>query len=516
MDPREHTSLFRKLWLEYCETCTVYAMRHLSVKSISIGNRIWWMFWIVCAITLTCLSLLATYGGWMMNPIYISYETEFFPSWSVPFPAITICPLVKVNAMYFNITDNLEKYMKGQEISDRNIQCLRCISQTCFALPKINKFTTHVSENCVEHFQNVSLDIDDTMISCSWRNQNVDCNTIWTQTLTDDGLCFTFNGIGANRLFRTENLHKEYSYISKTPDSSFWNVEEGYLNRNELAGYPKRPIGTGISSGLNILLKTRNIDAEMVCNAPRNGFKVILHSPDEYPSLENFFQRLPLEDSLLFMVQPELILTSEDLRKLPLKSRHCYFRHERYLRFFKEYNQNNCIQECIANLSQSMCSCIKFSMPRSGDVRVCDASEIGCYRDTFFRVFRNVSNEQEYPCGCLPTCTSLSYNYEISSISLNHSAYTRALDKKEWHLDDLKPAILMVAFKEKWFLPMIRQKLVGFSDAVAKLGGLFSLIMGASFLTIVELLYYCFVRPCSRKVFEENVSEIRSIVAWHR
>lgn len=43
--------------------------------------------------------------------------------------------------------------------------------------------------------------------------------------------------------------------------------------------------------------------------------------------------------------------------------RNCYFENERYLRYFRAYNQFNCELECWANVSLKYCGCVKFSMP---------------------------------------------------------------------------------------------------------------------------------------------------------
>lgn len=59
----------------------------------------------------------------------------------------------------------------------------------------------------------------------------------------------------------------------------------------------------------------------------------------------------------------------------------------------------------------------------------------------------------------------------------------------------LEPAGLVVSLKSKWLLPMKRQELFGIPDMMAKFGGLFGLVMGASVISFLELVYYCIIRP---------------------
>lgn len=52
----------------------------------------------------------------------------------------------------------------------------------------------------------------------------------------------------------------------------------------------------------------------------------------------------------------------------------------------------------------------------------------------------------------------------------------------------------MVSFKYEKFIPMKRVEMLFISDFVANFGGLFNLFMGASLLSIIEIIYYSTVR----------------------
>ncbi len=58
------------------------------------------------------------------------------------------------------------------------------------------------------------------------------------------------------------------------------------------------------------------------------------------------------------------------------------------------------------------------------------------------------------------------------------------------------PTLLQISFKENEFTTLTRSELYGPIDFVASCGGLLGLFMGASFLSIVELLYFCSLRMC--------------------
>lgn len=54
---------------------------------------------------------------------------------------------------------------------------------------------------------------------------------------------------------------------------------------------------------------------------------------------------------------------SESMSSWSPNIRHCYYQHERTLKFFKIYSINNCEIECIANNTLNMCGCVAFFHP---------------------------------------------------------------------------------------------------------------------------------------------------------
>lgn len=68
------------------------------------------------------------------------------------------------------------------------------------------------------------------------------------------------------------------------------------------------------------------------------------------------------------------------------------------------------------------CGCVKFSMPSDQDTPVCGAMKIQCfYRaqiDLLKRLHLHGQNGsvEKKECDCLPSCTSITYDAEISQI----------------------------------------------------------------------------------------------------
>lgn len=54
---------------------------------------------------------------------------------------------------------------------------------------------------------------------------------------------------------------------------------------------------------------------------------------------------------------------------------------------------------------------------------------------------------------------------------------------------------LIVFFKDAQFIPVMRSELFGLTDFLANCGGLLGLFMGVSILSLVEIFYYCVIKP---------------------
>lgn len=70
-----------------------------------INRRFWWGGWILDALVACILAMVTMQKKWYDNPVVITYARRFSHISSIPFPAITICPMAKVRAEEFNLTE---------------------------------------------------------------------------------------------------------------------------------------------------------------------------------------------------------------------------------------------------------------------------------------------------------------------------------------------------------------------------------------------------------------------------
>lgn len=261
-----------------------------------------------------------------------------------------------------------------------------------------------------------------------------------------------------------------------------WTLQDGYSRDADPETFPRRVFAAGSRAGLHVTLKLDDIDADYVCRGSVQGFKVILHAPNELPTASKNFFRVPLRQEVVVSVKPNMITTSPSLEKYDPYRRMCFFDGERNLRFFKSYTQNNCELECLANFTLQQCGCVKFSLPHDNDAKICGQKDFFCYDDAEYDLmsknFRkslnnnnSINGSKLADCNCLPACTTISYDAETSQIEYDYEKWLEArLFVGSSH--NTSTVLLKIFFKEAQFMTSRRSELYGVTDFISNCGGL--------------------------------------------
>jgi acid-sensing ion channel, other len=382
---------------------------------------------------------------------------------------------------------------------------MTALSQVCD--PKIFSAIDPKNETncnkCVENLREMAIPFNDMFLLCTYRRKMERCDTMFDEVITAEGICYTFNGVN--------------NFRNSTKLDHRWSLEDGYKFDQLLHSYPRRALGAGMQFGFFVVMGICRHDFDFVCRGPTQGFKVTLHMPIEYPQVAKHFLRVPLKQETMIIVKPKMMTTENDVRSFPLESRKCYFFHERYLRFFRGYTQRNCEIECLANFTIGKCGCTKFHMPLVPDVPVCGADKINCYDSAEAEILQHqilekLQQGQSSECNCLPSCTSITYEAEISQADFDANELLKAFGMDLSQLatvnlqtqastritkecgNNLQMARLIIFFKDEQFMAIRRSRMYGSNEFLADCGGLLGLFMGVSFMSILEIIYFATVR----------------------
>lgn len=334
-----------------------------------------------------------------------------------------------------------------------------------------------------EEFEKILREIavpkNEMILFCRFRNEILPCSDLFIESITDDGICYTFNMMDYEDLYRKQNQDAQAQYE--------WNVEKGYCS-SDLDACPKRGF-SGSEFGLNVVLSMKTTDLDYMCKGPIQGFKARVHSPDEHPQLMNGFFRVPLNGDIVVSMQSEIY--SDDVNV----GEKCHTSDTKKLEFFHLYSQKNCISECFSNYVLKKCECVKFSMIHKNGTAICNQHQTNCVVQAMNSFFITERFKSEFPCDCKPSCRNLNYRIETSSSEFDYKRVFKAFNAP---LEDEFPKSVMsriqIFFTDDYFvhktLKHKKKEDLTIVERVSQIGGLMAFFIGASVLSVVEIVYF--------------------------
>ncbi|KAL3273911.1 hypothetical protein HHI36_015338, partial [Cryptolaemus montrouzieri] len=514
--PKEKVPGFRKNVAEYFGEFTsntgIHGFKYMGEPGRHLLEKIYWVSLFGVSLYF-CVSLIyQTWMKWELSPVLVSFARSPTPVWSIPFPAVTICPETKSKQRFFNFTEAYWNNLEGN-ITDKDLERLHTLSLVCddFLNREGNKTTSFSS---IDFLVEAAPSFEEMVWSCKWTLVNETCANFFVPTLTEDGICYTFNMLDRDELFTNAvYLHGNFSKHGRSSEG--WTLETGYPKNSPKDTFPRRAISSGAGAGLYLLLRLYQQDLDYVCRGPVQGFKILLHHPAAIPLVGTQYFRAPLNQEMVVSIKPDMMTTSEGLQGYDPHKRQCYFPHERHLLYYKSYTQENCNVECISNYTYRKCDCVAYHMPHQEHMEICGSGSIGCMiqaRDELLskRVEEGISEQNRdrdsdealIDCDCLPGCTTLTYNAETSQADFDWRNVFQSFKVNFSEFPGVQMTRLNLFFKEQQFITSERNELYGQTDFLANCGGLLGLFTGFSFLSIVEILYYLSLRLiCNIKKF---------------
>lgn len=261
----------------------------------------------------------------------------------IPFPAVTICAESKTDVTKLNLSLVLENFKNKKTLTQYDLTSLEALHQIC----ELSLDDFHQTSRKIEYVAKL-VEIKNNFANISFANV---ANTRYDaflkefqEIITDEGLCYTSNMLDFRDLYKTEMVPS--LRYPKVGNRSNWTVF-GYEDFKDPLAYPIRILGSGRKAGFALKLRMKQQDVDYACKGDLNGFRILLHTPDEIPQLDSHFYRLPFGVETMISVQPRAMATSDNLKHYTPMKRQCYFPGEKRLNFFKTYTQANCKLECL-------------------------------------------------------------------------------------------------------------------------------------------------------------------------
>ncbi|KFB52419.1 AGAP010967-PA-like protein [Anopheles sinensis] len=502
-------TLKEELISEFCASSSIHGVRYLDSAERTTCERFWWIIVFFLSIAGGGSMIYEAYKKWDQNPIIVTFAEKTTPIWEVQFPAFTICPTTKVSAEKLNFTEEIRLLSNQSGLNSTYnpyiVGQLKAVAQVCPFWeynPSLTELNGTGENDVVNMLKNLSLARDSVVSHCGYAGY--DCKPYMKEIVTESGLCYSFNMLPEDQIFRTDALHRNHAYMEEWITNEETEFEEYHI--------PLNALGAGKISKLSMFLQTRKSDPDYKCSKHKQGYTITLHESSEYPTEYKRSFYVSFDHKVQIYVKPQIMTTSQSAAGYHWSKRQCFFENERHLQFFKIYNQNNCEIECLANITLTLCGCVLFSMPRTPGTEVCSLEMLGCtnyavrimsnttklFFNPFFQSDRPNTEEGDFisTCNCIPACSSVQYDVEVTQSPIDWEK-AHEDDPHNFSYPDSFNNIFTLYFKDTQFITTQRSELYGIVDFLANCGGFLGLFMGFSILSLLEICYFITIRPFS-------------------
>lgn len=187
---------------EYCRNTTIHGIKYIGAKELPWTERILWLIVIFLSLFFCAMLTFQIFKKIQTNSMIIGFSEKDNSVYEIPFPAVTICPEIKTRSYKLNYTDLYLKYIKGNNLPENPIE-FSSLLEICKKTPKFKNFTNtrYSLDEYVNSLQEIGPEFKETITECGWLGEKEDCNQMLTKVLTEEGICYTFNGLDKNEHF---------------------------------------------------------------------------------------------------------------------------------------------------------------------------------------------------------------------------------------------------------------------------------------------------------------------------
>lgn len=361
-----------KMFSEYSRTSTVHGIRYLCDKRRPMTERMWWLISVTTSVVLCGGFLVGTWNKWSESPLILTYEDESIKisdiPFLVPFPTITICNDFMVNTSALNYSSIREQLSTNDfQHVDLDSDTIEKVAHFCAPPLYLGEFIQYknfsVDRNILKNLQDLEARLFHPRDRCGLAgNQELPCDSLFSQILTDSGLCYTFNHLSSDEIYNVNLLADNYPKVGKFHVSYMMETFDGSQELQNLSfPYKMRNAGKGLE--LKMWIPETETHFDVMCDGLLEGLKVQIHSAQEVPQLDKFFYHVPFDHSVRITVRPNLMITSSSIiENHSQEQRKCIAENEHNLVFFKNYTQRNCFLDTLATEAYRICRCVLFWM----------------------------------------------------------------------------------------------------------------------------------------------------------
>ncbi|EFN86857.1 Sodium channel protein Nach [Harpegnathos saltator] len=399
-------STVRKFLTEYLQDSSLHGVKYLSNLSIrpSIVGKVGWALIMICSFVFLIWMVYTFWRRYSANPFRTVVESFQAPIFMIPFPAVTLCPLVPPLAAR---RGQLLQRLRLPADVDNNTAMFLLKYGTAFASERVlggknhlNKLRTLLEVNNMTLLELLKFlrPCEDLIESCWWDGEKKNCSEIFRVSHASQGVCCSFN-------FLLED------YIA--------NSNLGIIRYIKTAFF-------GPASGLVITLHRKLLvendgTGEFVKYSTNSvGILVYTHHPLEYLGAIANRHLLQAGQELRIAVIPYVKKKLSGYSRLNARNElvpHCVKNEAAKLKYLPVYLYSNCFVDCSIEAALRICGCVPFYYEA---VAICDWENFNCLYENAdnIRVIQE-SRMGNFTCRCYSPCLEVFYDSRGTTVVLN-------------------------------------------------------------------------------------------------
>nr|XP_034322243.1 acid-sensing ion channel 4-like isoform X1 [Crassostrea gigas] len=453
------------LWSDFRDNTTMHGLKNANLKQ---RHRLRCCIWAAALISMGCFLIYITYeqvSNYFKYPTIINTHVQ--TETSVKFPAVTLCSASPLKKESLPDILDLEYFFLSQSVIGWMYPPLN------LSKSEYSRYHLPLNASWVKDTANQN---EDLFLFCKFDGKDRDCESSMKPIVTQVGVCYTFNS---------------RKYVSK----------KGHIMTSR----------TGSTSGLLLYLIV-NQSNYVFNDVMAAGVKVIIHDQNDEPDVidKGFFV------SPGFSTFASIYKTEYRYLPSPFKMNGDQFcvdtkslDYKNPLHYYDVYSKTACRMECKQNHVIRLCGC--RSPNDKGNETICSLVKLTeCYKVESERFDQNGTAQGQ--CLCPTECEYDEYQAQLSTGSFPAKNYQAVLN--QMGIKNIRETYLELAiyFESLGVLKVEQKPEYSFEDIIGLLGGQMGLFLGASLLTLTELIEVILLssmvvgRRMYHRIFKKNLT----------
>ncbi|XP_072039850.1 acid-sensing ion channel 1B-like [Amphiura filiformis] len=442
VEDKEHDKRKKEQFCDYLHefgsNTTHHGVRYVTNPKNHVLRRLFWAVLLLAADSYLCYEVVHSFIRFYDYDVHTIVGVKYVPD--LYFPAVTICnynQMRKSKASPIVLSLNNALYSFEARLG-------KPINWTIYEdiLGSNSSFT----DNFVDSIGYYAHQLNETVYDCKWRGVEPCDARNFTTTMTDWGVCWTFND------------PKNKSEILK-------------INQ------------PGKQNGLLLTMDVQQYEY-VSGETDAAGFKVLLHPQGVRPVLKELgFSISPGFETSVTVIYTKAV-------NLPRPYSNCRQEDLKPLKYSESYTVPLCQQECKIDYVVRKCGCRDYRYP--GDAPVCGPKQL--VECIYYNEVKFV--EENIKCDCNESCSSANYGARTSIAYYPNehfmSQITATLNQSEEFIRN-NYLDLRIFFEELSFNSVKQIEAYPWTSLISDIGGTMGLMVGMSLITVVEVFDFLLV-----------------------